>query len=47
MAFLTAQWLLRHTGTSGFARVFDYDLYRRTQACLLFIFVPPPTVPRH
>ena len=26
--FLTAQWLLRHTGSSGFARVFDYDLYR-------------------
>jgi len=43
--FLTAQWRLRHTGSSGLARVFDYGLSRRTQACLLCIFVPPPTVP--
>jgi len=41
-----AQWLLRHKGSSGFARVFDYDLYWRTQACLL-MFVPPPTVRSH
>jgi len=39
MVFLTAQWQLRHTGSSGFARVLDYDLYRRTRACLLCIFV--------
>jgi len=42
--FLTAQWQLWHT---GLARVFGYDLYRITQACLLCIFVPPPTVPLH
>ena len=35
MVFLTAKWLLRHTGSSGFARVFDCDLYRRTQACFV------------
>ena len=45
--FLTAKWLLRHAGFSGFARVFDYNLYRRTQACLLCMFVLPPTVPLH
>ena len=42
LVFLTAQWRLRHTGS---ARVFDYALYRRTQARLLCIFAPPPTVP--
>jgi len=47
MVFLTARWLLRHTGSSGLAHVFDYDLYRRTQACLLCMFMPPPTVPLH
>jgi len=26
LMFLTTQWLLRHTGSSGFARVFDCDL---------------------
>jgi len=45
--FLTAQWLLWHTGSWGFARVFDYDLYRRTQAWLLCMFVPSPMVPLH
>jgi len=45
--FLTAQWRLRHTGSSGLTRVFDYELYQRTQACLLCIFVSPPTVPIH
>jgi len=44
LVFLTAQWRLGNTGS---ARVFIYDLYRRTQACLLCIFVPPPTVPLH
>jgi len=34
-------------GLSGFARVFDYDLYGTTRAGLLGIFVPPPTVPLH
>ena len=41
MVFLTTQWLLRHTGCSGFARVFDYDLYRRTQACFVCLFHQP------
>jgi len=31
------------SGDSGTARVFDYALYCRTWACLLCIFVPPPT----
>jgi len=35
MVLLTAQWLLRHTISSGLVRVFDYDLYRRTQACFV------------
>jgi len=31
-------------GISGSSRVFDYDLYCvELGACLLFIFVPPPT----
>jgi len=34
------QWRLQHSGS---AQVFDYGLYCRTQACLLCIFVPPPT----
>jgi len=33
VVFLTAQWLLQHT---GLAQVFDYDSYRRTQACFLY-----------
>jgi len=37
--FLTAQWQLRHTGSSGLARVFYYDIYRRTQACLLALYI--------
>jgi len=45
LVFLTAQWRLRHTGSPGLARVFHYDLNRRTRACLLCIFVPLPTVP--
>jgi len=47
LVFLTAQWQLRHTGSSGWAWVFAYDLYRRTRACLLCIYMPPPTVPLH
>jgi len=47
LVFLTTQWRLRHTGASGFARVFDYDLHRRTRACELGVFVPPPTVSFH
>ena len=43
LVFLTGKWRLRHTGTSGFARVFDYDLHRRTRACLLCTLVPPTT----
>ena len=45
--FSTTQWLLRYTGSSSFAQVFDYDLYRRTRACFLCMFVPPPRVPFH
>ena len=45
--FLTAQWRLRHSGSWGLTRVVDYDLYRRTQASLLCIFVPPPSVSLH
>jgi len=45
--FLIARWRFRHTGSSGLARFFDYDLYWRTRACLFRIFVPPPTVPLH
>jgi len=36
-----AQGRLRHSGSID--RVFDYDLYGKTWACLLCIFVPPPT----
>ena len=43
--FRTAQWWLRYTGSSNLAGVFDYDLYHRTRACMLCIFVPPLTVP--
>jgi len=32
--FLTDQWQLRHTGSSGLARVFYYDLCRMPQVCL-------------
>jgi len=39
--FSTAKWRLRHTGSSGLARVFDYDLCRRKRVCLLCIFMPP------
>jgi len=35
------------TPAHGLARVFDYDLYRRTHACLLRVFVPLPKVPLH
>jgi len=31
----------------GLSRVFDYDLYWRKRACMLFIFVPPTAVPLH
>ena len=31
--FLTARWLLQHT---SLAQVFDYDSYRRTQACFVY-----------
>jgi len=37
LVFLTAQWRDRHTGSSGLARVFDYDLYRRTRACFVYL----------
>jgi len=47
LVFLTAQYRLRHTGSSGLARVFDYDLYPKTQDCLLCIYVPSPTVSLH
>ena len=42
--FLTSQRRLRHT---GLARVFDYDLYRRTRVCLLCIFAPQRKVRSH
>jgi len=45
LVFLTAQWRFRHTGSSVLARVFDYDSYRGTQACLLCTFVTLPAVP--
>ena len=43
LVFFTAQWLLRHTGSSGFARVFDYDLYWRPRklACFACLFHHP------
>jgi len=47
LLFSTAQWRLRHTGSPGLARFLDYDLYRRTQACLPCVFVPLPMVPLH
>jgi len=47
LVFLTTLWLLWHTGSSGFAQVFDYDLFRITRPCLFCIFVTPPTVPLH
>jgi len=37
----TAQWRLQHRGSTGSARILDYDLYLKTRACLLCIFVPP------
>jgi len=41
------QWRLWHSGsessTSGWARVVDYAWHRGMWACLLCIFVPPPT----
>jgi len=37
------KWRLRHSGSSGLFRVFDYSLHCRTWACLLCIFVLPPT----
>jgi len=45
LGVFTGTWRLRHTSSSGLARVFDNDLYRRTGACMLCIFVPPPTAP--
>ena len=45
--FSAARWLLRHTGSPGSTRVFDYDLYRRTWDCLLCMFDTPPTVTHH
>jgi len=44
LLFLTPQWRLRHMCSSGWARFIDHGLYWRTRACLLCIFVPPPTV---
>jgi len=29
--------VLRYTGSSGLTRVFDYDLYRRTWACFVYL----------
>jgi len=45
--FLTDQWRLWHTGSSGLARFMDCGLYWRTRACLICMFVPPPAVPLH
>jgi len=44
LLFLAVQRRLRHMGS---ARFFDYHLHRITRACLLCIFVPPPTAPLH
>ena len=38
LVFLTAQWLVRHTGE---AQVFDYDLYLRTRACFVYLYHHP------
>jgi len=35
LVFVTAQWRLRHTGSSGLARDFECGLYRRTRGYLL------------
>ena len=35
--FNTRQWRLRHAGSLGLARVFDYDLYRRMRACFVYL----------
>ena len=35
------QWRFQHSGST---RVFDYALYCRTQACMLCMFVLPPTL---
>ena len=37
---LCRQWRFQHSGS---ARAFDYALYCRTRACMLCMFVPPPT----
>ena len=39
LVFLTVQCRLRHTGSSGLTRVFDYDLYRRMRAYLLVAYI--------
>jgi len=38
-----SQWRLRHSDSSSSAQFVDYALSCRTWACLLCIFVPPPT----
>ena len=35
--FLTTHRRLRHTGSSGSARVSDYGLYRRMRACFVYL----------
>jgi len=43
--FLTAQWRLWHTGSLwGLTRVFDYDLYRKTRACLFALYICATTI---
>ena len=42
LRYLQCQWRLRHWGSSGIARAFNYDLHCWTRACLLCRFVLPP-----
>ena len=46
LVFLTAQWRLRHTGSSGFSPSLRLRFISEN-ASLLCIFVSPPTVPLH
>jgi len=45
LTFSKSQWQLRHTDSSGLARVLGYDLHRKRKlACFVYISVSPPTV---
>jgi len=38
LVLLTAQWRLRHTGSSGLARIFDHNLHRTTRVCFVYLW---------